>query len=179
VTFRINAEITASAMTLATIMPRTSPKAPMRKAILYLRSSFLRVNSVAVVGDRSPGGGIQVRVGSSASGSGLLDAITRPWPSLSVIVRLGSAATRALYSLRAMERRRSATELGVSEVILPLGCRGRDEKNPGQERARGPQRRRKTIRAEPGRAPGQGVSKPTPDAKPSPHSVASGSGLVI
>src|SRR5262249_56698276 len=59
---------------------------------------------------------------SPASGSGLLDAITRPLPSRSVNNRSGSAATRALNSLRAMARRRSATELGVSEVILPLGC---------------------------------------------------------
>ena len=43
---------------------------------------------------------------SSASGSGLLDANTRPLPSRSVNSRSGSAATKALYSLRAMARRR-------------------------------------------------------------------------
>jgi hypothetical protein len=83
---------------------------------------------------------------SSTSGSGLLDAISRPWPSCSVITRSGSAATRALNSLRAIERRRSTTELGLSEVILFLGRCGPKE-NPGQERARGPQRSREKFQS--------------------------------
>jgi hypothetical protein len=64
-----------------------------------------------------------------------------------------------------MERRRSATELGLSEVILSSGSwRGRDEKNPGQIRTRGSLRSgRKTVRVRQG--PDKTYLTNTPDAK--------------
>jgi hypothetical protein len=61
------------------------------KSLIVKRSITIRRDCVSVqLHDRC-----QAEL-SSASGSVLLDAITRPLPSLSVIARLGSAATRAL-----------------------------------------------------------------------------------
>ena len=60
---------------------------------------------------------------ASCSGRGSWRATTSPRLSQRVMDRSGSLSTMARNSLRAIARRRSATELGVLEILmLPSGC---------------------------------------------------------